>query len=175
MGQRLARSSLKTAHDAYDHFLIQLFLEGETRVRVGGRDVVARPGDLWVVDMLEPMAADNSTLSSLSLVVPRSLVEGGLRDPGAHHQRMIRGGAPTAQIFASYLRTLAAGMGDLPSAEAEQLAPATLRLTEALLNAGPGEPRAEVEPSAAEQALLFAARRLIEDRLADPDPGAPRY
>lgn len=170
-GQRFSRSALKTARDADDHLLIQLFLDGETRARVGGREVTARRGDLWIVDMLEPMAADNPAFCNLSLVVPRQLVEGGLRDPGGHHQRVIRGDEPMARIFAAHLRTLAAALGELRVDDAVRLEPATLRLTEALLNAVPGGRRPELDPAGAERALLFAARRLIEERLADPALG----
>ena len=167
-GQSFARSPLRAAAEAHDHLMIQVFLGGDTRTRVGGREVIARPGDIWVIDMLEPMAAENSTFRNVSMVAPRALIGDALLNPGGHHLRAISGDEPVARIFASYLQTLVDSLDALSGEEAAGLVPATLRLAEALLNARPGEARPEIDPAGAERALMFAARRLIEERLADP-------
>ena len=167
--QGFERSELKVARDAHDHLMIQVFRSGGTRARVGGRELSAGPGDIWVIDMLEPMASETSDFANVSIVAPRALVAGGLRDPDAHHLRRIGGDQPIARLFSAYLDTLVGALGELSAAEATQLVPATLRLTEALLNAAPGAERAGIDRREGDRALLLAGRRLIEARLADPE------
>lgn len=168
VAQPFRRSPLTVAHDPQDLFMIQMFIEGETAARVAGREVIAKPGDIWIIDLAEPIDAVNSDFRNISIVVPRSRIEGNLRAPDAHHLRRIAADTPMARIFRNFLIGLSGGVGAMTLADAAELAPATSRLTEALLNVGANGGRAEIDRSAAAQVLRHAARRMIEANLADP-------
>ncbi|WP_158964944.1 AraC-like ligand-binding domain-containing protein [Chachezhania sediminis] len=169
VAQRFQRSALKVAHEPHDMFMLQMFRTGETRAQIGAREVIARPGDIWVIDLAEPIDAVNSDFHNLSIIVPRSLIEGNLRSPDAHHLRRIPADTPMARIFGNFLAGLMGSVGSMTLADAAELAPATARLSEALLNVGTGHSRPEMDASAADQVLCLAARRLIESHLTDPD------
>ena len=169
VAQPFSRSPLKVAHEPNDMFMIQVFAEGETRARIGTREVVAGPGDFWIIDLAEPIEAVNSDFQNFSIVVPRSLIERNLRNPDGHHLRRIPGDAPMARIFNSFLQGLDGSVGSMTVGEAAELAPATARLSEALLNIDTGHSRADMDGSAAEQVLRLTARRMIEINLAEPE------
>ena len=75
--QDFDRSRHKIARDGMDGFLLQFYASGRSMSRRGSGET-AGPGDLYLIDMAQPLATTTSDHDHLSLVVPRRLLEGRL-------------------------------------------------------------------------------------------------
>ena len=167
-GQTFRRDRLKVLSEGLDHYIIQVFTEGQTSGRFGGRQAQASPGDIWVLDMASELDAENTQFHNLSLVVPRAMIAPALRAPDMQHGRTIPADTPIARIFRTYLASLTASLGTLTPGDAAALTPTTSRLVEALLNSRDDAPRPEMAMQTSEMATLFTAKQAIEQHLSDP-------
>ena len=52
-GQAFERSARRLSVDPVDHFLIQLYLGGNSETKRGSCDVEVKPGDIFLLDMAE--------------------------------------------------------------------------------------------------------------------------
>lgn len=76
-----------------DGFLLQFYASGQSMSRRGAGET-AGPGDLYIIDMAQPLATATTDHDHLSLVVPRRLLEGRLIGSGNNHERVLPAGLP---------------------------------------------------------------------------------
>ncbi|MBQ3302225.1 MAG: hypothetical protein IJH04_08810, partial [Eggerthellaceae bacterium] len=73
--QRFARTRRMIRRDGMDHFLIQVYHKGGYRGDVDGESIDLRPGEVSILDFAKPLATQADSSDTLSLIVPRSMLE----------------------------------------------------------------------------------------------------
>lgn len=163
--QRFERAPLKVARDNLDYYLIQTHVSGSQTLRRGGRDVTARPGDLFIIDLADRHAATTTDFVNLSLVVPRRLLAPLLLRPDSQGGRVLRQDHALTALAVKHLHTLSDLLGSLSPDEAAQTIDPTLNLVAAALNS-----YADLAPAdggSVAVSLLMRAKTEIEKRLQE--------
>ena len=165
--QSWTRSPLTIARDGMDHYMIQLYEAGHLRCD-HRRGSVEMPVDgLIVFDLSQEVRAHTDDFSNISLIVPRPMLEGALRSAEDQHMRVLTSAEPLVAVLREHMQSVKNHADRLDIRQALELAPVTVGLAAACLNASvrdtPGG------PGAVETVLLAAIRREIEARLGDPD------
>jgi AraC-like DNA-binding protein len=160
------RSPSTIARDGMDHYMIQLYEEGSQDVSWSGGSTGTRAGGLMVYDLAQEMSARTADFTNLSLIIPRSLLEPALRQPDDQHMRALHDTEPLVTVLRDHMRSLKVCADRLSWREAMDLAPVTIGLLGACLNASIRDTPGGAE--AMERVLLSSLKREIENRLGDP-------
>ncbi|ALS65480.1 helix-turn-helix domain-containing protein [Pandoraea apista] len=166
--QRYVRDKRTIAQGGLDHYLIHVLVAGSIRGNFAGRDVVAAPGSICVIDLARTYECDVDAGVRLATTVPRAGIETllGSRDL---HGFVLKPGLPITRLLVEYLRGLHAVSADLSASEdiAVQDALVTL-LTAGLTSAPPAqaEPKSVLGRALRERLLAF-----IENHLGHPELG----
>lgn len=160
-GQRFERSSLRTARDGLDHYLVQTHLTGSQKMMRGSREVECKAGDLMVIDLADRHDAVTDDFTQLTLVVPRPLLAPLLKEPDSQEARVLSAGSALTDLAVNHLKTLYSVLGTLSGNDAPQVIQPTLQLIASALNGS----AADVENGTAGVALhLFAQARVEIER-----------
>lgn len=159
--QQFERSAGMARRDALDHFLIQIYRSGGYRGTAGERSVEVRAGEVSVLDLAKPMATRADDSQTLSLMVPRVLLD-ALLPTDRLHGTVLRG--ELAGLFADCAQALYARLPALTAADA----PVVIR---PLLELFAGVAAPCVAPSAPprsdpQELALARAKRHVERHLA---------
>lgn len=161
--QRYDRSKSKLGRDGQDEYLLQFYLDGKCGPRNKGADTCARPGDLFIVDAAQPLATETTRSEFLNLVVPRRLLAPLLRTPDELSMHVLNGQQGTVALLRDHLLALYRRAGQLTTADAQSILPATLHLAAAAVNSAVTEENAQ-----SFRACLFGSIcRHLNDRLTD--------
>lgn len=166
--QRYVRNKRTIAQGGLDHYLIHVLVAGSIHGNFAGRDVVAAPGSICVIDLARTYECDVDAGVRLATTVPRAGIETllGSRDL---HGFVLKPGLPITRLLVEYLRGLHAVSADLSASEdiAVQDALVTL-LTAGLASAPPAqaEPKSVLGRALRERLLAY-----IENHLAQPELG----
>lgn len=166
--QNFSRSPLKVAADGLDHYMLQIYRRGTASTRLGRRDVLARPGDVFVIDLAASYDAVHPDYENFTLVVPRALIADQLERPDSQHCRVIPAAAPLARLFREMVSTVYETAEETTLDDGVRMVSPLLRLTEALLNSDIGGHPQDVDMNAIEHAGLVRAKRHVEIHLKDP-------
>ncbi|WP_026783207.1 helix-turn-helix domain-containing protein [Pleomorphomonas koreensis] len=161
--QDFDRSRYKIARDGMDGYLLQFYLRGQSATR-GSNAEVAGEGDLYVIDMAQPLATSTSDHDQISLVVPRRLMTPRLDGPDGVHMRVIPAGLPLVSLFRDSLKSFQGQIDGMSRREAEAALPPLLDLAAAAIN-GHVDERSMAGVNLAQ---FVAVRRHVEERLLDP-------
>lgn len=159
------RSRYKIARDGMDGYLLQFYLNGQSARRSGSNSHVAGEGDLYVIDMAQPLATSTTDHQQLTLVVPRRLLAPHLDQPDAVHMQVIPAALPLVSLFRDSLKSLYCQLDDLTCREAEAVLPPLLGLAAAAINGQVDERGA----GGVQLARFSAIRRHVENHLLDPN------
>jgi len=162
--QDFDRSRYKIARDGMDGYLLQFYLRGQSATRGGSNAEVAGEGDLYVIDMAQPLATSTSDHDQISLVVPRRLMAERLDGPDGVHMRVVPAGLPLVALFRDSLKSLQRQIDGMSRREAEAALPPLLDLAAAAIN-GHVDERSMAGVNLAQ---FVAVRRHVEERLLDP-------
>jgi len=166
--QRYVRDQRTIAQGGLDHYLVHVVVEGSIRGNFAGRDVVAAPGGICVIDLARTYECEVDAGMRLATTVPRAGIDKllGSRDL---HGFVLKGGRPITRLLVEYLRGLHTVSADLSASEdiAVQDALVTL-LAAGLANAPPAqaEPKSVLGRALRERLLGF-----IDNHLAHPELG----
>lgn len=162
--QQFDRSPRKIAKDGLDHYLLQFYTSGRCGRRVDGLHHATQPGDLWVTDLSQPLMTEITPASCINLVIPRARIAHLLKQPDAHHQRIIKGHQPLVRMLLGHVQTVFECGAHIALAQAPQIQALSVSLAAAVLNEA-------VTPDVAPQvqhALKVCIRRHIQDNLESP-------
>jgi AraC-like DNA-binding protein len=162
--QDFDRSRQKIARDGMDGYLLQFYLSGHSASRTSGEEAMARPGDLYVIDMAQPLATRTSDHEQISLVVPRRMLAARIGHPDGHHQQVIPARLPLVSLLRESLQSLCRHLDAMSPQEGEAAMRPLLDLAAAAINSRV----AEDQTANVNLALVAAVRRHIEERLLDP-------
>ncbi|HLD67688.1 MAG TPA: helix-turn-helix domain-containing protein [Pseudomonas sp.] len=161
--QTFDRPAAKIGRDGLDHLLLQFYVNGHCRERNNKLADDTQSGDLWITDLGQPLASEVSTAANISLILPRSLISPLLRQPDAHHQRIIKSHEPLSRLLRSHMHMLLQTAPDMTVTDAHAITRPTLELAAATLN---GACHGQCEAGVVVGVRLQIAR-YIESRLAD--------
>lgn len=164
-GQDFDRSRYKIARDGMDGFLLQFYLKGRSASRGGSNSEVAGEGDLYVIDMAQPLSTATTDHDQISLVVPRRLISARLDSPDASHMRVIPAGLPLVALFRESLKSFHAQADNMTRSDAEAVIGPLLDLAAAAIN-GHADERSVAGVNLAH---FVGLRRHVEDNLLDPN------
>ncbi|MGH8259485.1 MAG: hypothetical protein ACREUG_07315, partial [Steroidobacteraceae bacterium] len=168
---RYLRSVLHVARGAYDHYQITFNFSGEVHYRSGRHSVIARAGDIVIVDNARETdayvhAPDGGSAHQLALFVPRAALAPLRRVPGAAHLLLLSHERPLARSVHEHLSQLLEAIGlESPAAVRARTQEMIALLAGGVGAAGPLAPtmRRTAHRSAAE-----SLERFIEWRLDSP-------
>lgn len=162
--QDFDRSRYKIARDGMDGYLLQFYLRGQSARRSGSNSHVAGEGDLYVIDMAQPLATSTSDHEQLTLVVPRRLLAPQLDQPDGVHMRVVPATMPLVSLFRDSLKSFYGQIDAMSCRDGEAAVPPLLGLAAAAINGHVDE-----RGIADVQTARFAAiRRHVEAHLLDP-------
>lgn len=166
--QRYKRDKATIARSGLDHYLIHVVVAGSIRGNFDGRDVVAAPGGICIIDLARPYECKVDAGERLATTVPRAGIDKllGRRDV---HGLVLRAGHPMTRLLIDYLCGFHAVSGQLSASEDVAVQDALITLLSAgLSNTAP----IQDEPaSVLGQALRVRALAYIDRHLADPALG----
>lgn len=171
-GHGFRRDATTIARSGVDHFLVQLYTEGNYVGAAGGHEIEVRAGDICVFDLSRPASTATSDFANINLVVPRSALAPLLASPEAMHGLVLRGDTPRGSMLSGQMRELHRQMPRLGGDEAKLLIDATFHLAAACL--GPSADGRAAARRAIETTTLGAVKAHIARRLGDPDLGPDR-
>ena len=166
--QRWERSPRLMARDGMDHYMIQLYEKGDMlwETKTGTRSF---PTDgLVIFDLAQPAVSRTNNFANISLLIPRSMLEDQLTSADDQHLRVLTGEEPMVQLLRDHMSSLKALSSRMTARQGAEIAPATVGLAAACLNAAASPDRPN-QASGVAFAKLTRARRHIEARLDDPD------
>lgn len=103
--QYCQRSLSLIAQTDLDFYLLQLILAGEYRGDFDGTDLLARPGDMFLLDLTRPLNSLKEAGSRITLVIPRTEI-GGQWAMRSLHGVVLRGSVPTNRLLFNFIVTL---------------------------------------------------------------------
>ena len=104
--QQFKRSPKLLAQDGIDHFLLQIYRCGRNTGVCGGKPFDARPGDVFLLDLSQPLETQVDDFDNFTLVIPRSLLCRYLPNPEYLHGRLLKRESPLAQLLKEHLFSL---------------------------------------------------------------------
>ncbi|OIR09126.1 transcriptional activator FeaR [mine drainage metagenome] len=161
--QEFSRSRHKLARDGMDGYLLQFYMKGQCASRIEETLPTVGRGDLYLLDMAQPVATRTNEHEHLSLVVPRRLLAPRLLAPDNRHQTVIHGQRPLVSLLRESLTSFYTHLHSMSVSEAESALFPLLDLAAATINNKVNEDNAHV----AELALFTAIRRYVDDNLMD--------
>ncbi|WP_370674849.1 helix-turn-helix domain-containing protein [Pleomorphomonas sp. PLEO] len=162
--QDFDRSRYKIARDGMDGYLLQFYLSGRSATRGGSNSEVAGEGDLYMIDMAQPLATSTTDHDQISLVVPRRLLSTRLESPDASHMRIIPAGLPLVTLFRESLKSFHGQIDNMSRREAETVMQPLLDLAAAAINGHVDER----SMAGVNLAHFVGLRRYVEENLLDP-------
>jgi AraC-like DNA-binding protein len=164
VGQYFQRKSPLIARDGLDHCIIQVYQSGTTRGQWGRRHSAVQPGDVFLLDLAQPLDSCASDFRNLTLVLPRDLLTPHLGAPERLHGQSLARNSPRGRLLGQHIRTLWEVATTLNSDEAQRIAQGLVHLIGAYFGAG----RVEEDRPETGAVLLETVRRHIADQLTDP-------
>jgi AraC-like DNA-binding protein len=159
------------ARDGMDHYMIQLYEYGEMvwETDTGTRSLPKN--GLMVIDLSQELRTKTSDFQNLSLIVPREMLDGALKSPSDQHMRVLGGEEPMVTLLRDHMVSLKGLAGRMTQQQAMEIAPATVGLAAACLNAAVNQ-ESPAERGGVVLAQLTVIRRFIEANLSEPDLSA---
>lgn len=162
--QNYSRTRKLIAQGGLDHYVLQLITGGNLRGDFNGIDVVAKPGDIIIIDLTQTVESQASAGSRITVTIPRNDLEGmvGWRNL---HGLILSANAPVTRLLFDYLHSLQSLIGKLGKAEAKSAQEAMLTLLGAGIN---GVDREEMQRLPVNLPMRKSILAYIDDNLFNP-------
>jgi AraC family transcriptional regulator, positive regulator of tynA and feaB len=156
--------SLKSADD--DDVLLCRIAAGTVTAHQDGRDVVAFPGDVYLLDPRRPFTLEVGAASSLVLKVPRVEMEARLGDLAAFTALLLPRGQATSALASDFLSMAVKRADDLDPSVGVSIAQQVLDLVAIAFGARVGT---AAKLSTPRLATLTRLKSVIETRVCNPE------
>ncbi len=168
--QRWTRSPSIMARDGMDHYMIQFYERGQMLWDTTKGSFSVPENGLVIFDLAQEVVVETNNFANLSLIVPREMLADQLKAADDQNLRILHNAEPMVPLLRDYLSSLKRLAPRITGEQALQIAPATVGLVAACLNAAVGD-----EPSqqlGAGLVRLTAMRKFIEANLSEPELSA---
>ncbi|MGP3916911.1 AraC-like ligand-binding domain-containing protein [Nonomuraea sp. 10N515B] len=145
--------------------VIRLQLSGHPVVEQNDRQVLARPGELVLVDLSQPVRVAGAAHHQVSVAVPRALLPPARRD--IRDLAAVSLAGRHGALVAGLVRQIAADLDGYAGVGASRIGDAILDLTAAALADRAG--REALTSEQRERVLMLRVESFVEQRLGDPD------
>ncbi|WP_193172632.1 helix-turn-helix domain-containing protein [Nisaea nitritireducens] len=171
LGQSWKRTPSIMARDGMDHYMVQLYERGQMQWEdsSGLRELPEK--GLVIFDLAREMASRTNDFANISLIIPRDMLEGALKSQNDQHLRTLSGEEPMVKLLRDHMMSLKALASQMSHRQAIEIAPATVGLTAACLNAAIDQ-EAPSQTAGVAMAQLTMIRRFIEANLSESDLSA---
>ena len=102
--QKYLRTQKHIARSDLDHYMLQLVTSGSECGDFDGNIISVRSGDISIVDSLRPMKSQVTSGSTLTVMIPRSLIDGNIK--GKLHGVVLQSEAPTTRLLTNCIQSL---------------------------------------------------------------------
>lgn len=161
--QHFQRSPKLIAQDGIDHFLLQIYRSGRNIGYCGKRPLHARPGDVFLLDLSQPLETSTDDFDNLTLVIPRTLLCRYLEAPEKLHGRLLPRESPLAKLLSEHLHALWRSASQATSEEAQAMSEGVTALAAAYF----GQLAVPESAPAVQVASAAAIRQYIAGHFAD--------
>ncbi|MEP3114795.1 AraC family transcriptional regulator [Nisaea sp.] len=161
------RSPSIMARDGMDHYMIQLFEHGQMQWEDGTGLRELPKGGLIVFDLAQAVKTRTNDFCNLSLIIPRTMMDGALKPQFDQHLRVLAKGEPMVKLLRDHMLSLKSVSDRMSVRQAIEVAPATVGLAAACLNAAVDRENPHQGAGIA-LAQLTVIRRFIEANLSEP-------
>lgn len=168
------RNSYNIGHSGIDHVQVVVVKQGNKCIEIDGRKIIARAGDIILVDQARPyttqsniLGQEHGTFETLNFVFARQKIEAFLPYPHLYHGQTLNPKDPMVAILRDFLLSVSQQVKHLNQAQADQLAQPIIELMATALNKHPDV--AEQGKSALASANSLRIRRFIDEHIANPD------
>jgi AraC-like DNA-binding protein len=162
--QRGVRSARKARRDGLDHYVIELYTHGGNLGETPSGSFEAGAGTVNVTDMARPLTVISGEAHSLTLTIPRPLLDARLPADANLHGLVLADGP--GSFLADYLMLLSRQLPRLGEGDAAWLSQGTVAMVAACL-APSMTPRDEIL-APVNAVLVGRVERLVESMLDDP-------
>ncbi|MBN9548307.1 MAG: helix-turn-helix domain-containing protein [Alphaproteobacteria bacterium] len=164
--ETLERTARTIARSNIDHISLTLHSQGGFGLDIEGRASEVNTGDLCILDMTRRSALRSSDYKSLTLVLPRALLEPHIADLDALHGRVLPRASALNAMLAAHMRQLHAQAPSLALPDIHAAAQGTAAMVAAF--AGASSDGRDLIARVAAGASLRACRKVIDANLHDP-------
>lgn len=161
--QRGVRSARKARRDGLDHYVIELYTHGGNFGETPAGDFEAGTGTINVTDLARPLTVSSGDARSLTLTVPRTLLDAHLPANANLHGLVLADGP--GSFLADYLLLLRRQLSRLGEGDAAWLSRGTVAMVAACLAPSMKPPDEVSAPVNA--VLLGRVEHLVESMLGD--------
>ena len=165
----LERSAQTIARSGLDNIGVTTYFAGGCELDAEGRVTEVHPGDVFILDLARRCTVRSPDYASLTIVLPRAMLEPLLPNLDELHGLVLKKGTPLATMLVHHLQILFREAPALGVAEARAAARGTAALIAVF--AGASVNGRDDSAQAATAASLQALRRAVEANLANRDLG----
>lgn len=108
------RTAERVAKDGFDHFTVQLLVEGAFEIDSGGGYVVLQPGQIVLLDMTRPVRNRMLAAHVVTASISREVVHAALGSTANQHGRLIE--CDKALLLADYMKSLTVRASEIAEA-----------------------------------------------------------
>lgn len=163
------RTAPLIARSGLDNISLVVYAKGGCALDADGRASEVRAGDICFLDKLRPISLRAPEYDSLTLILPRAMLEPHIADIDGLHGRILKKSNPLNAMLVNHLQTLFAEAPALGLADGRLAANGTAALIAAF--AGPSARGRDTIARSESAMSLHAVRRFIEGHLHHPDLG----
>lgn len=170
LAQRWSREPLTIARDGMDHYMIQLFEAGNMIAEHDGGVTEAPRNGLVVFDLARPVNSRTDNFTNMSLVLPRTMLDGMLKSADDQHMRALSGNEPMVALLRDHMLSLKRLAPRMTAAQAVEIGPATAGLAAACLNGSMDDIALGAgRPTLREASVMERCRTFVEANLSRAD------
>ncbi|QKD05409.1 helix-turn-helix domain-containing protein [Mesorhizobium loti] len=164
--ETLERNARTLARSNIDHISLTVRSQGGFGLDIEGRATEVHTGDICVLDMTRRSTLRSTDYKSLTLVLPRTLLEPHVADLDTLHGRILPRDSALNTMLAAHMRLLYAQAPALMLPDIHAAAQATAAMVAAF--AGPSSDGRDMIAQISAGASLKACRKMIDANLHDP-------
>ena len=131
--QYCARTTRLVAQTDLDFYLLQLILAGDYRGDFDGVDLLARPGDMFIMDLARPMKSKKEAGARITIVIPRRDLNDSWQNKNLHGV-VLKGDVATNKLLFNFIISVDSLLGEMGVNSISRAQEALMMLLDAALS-----------------------------------------
>lgn len=165
--QYCTRTPSLIAQTDLDFYLLQVIIAGDYRGDFAGRDLYARPGDMFILDLTRPLHSLKEPGARITLVIPRKEI-GTARAMQNLHGVVLRGNVPINRLLFDFIVSLDSLVDSMETHAMPAVQESLMMLLDAALS---GVPLTHGQHMSINLSMRQRIIEHIDRHLADPELG----
>lgn len=131
--QYCTRSTRLIAQTDLDHYLLQLVLAGEYRGDFNGTNMSVSPGDIFIMDLTQPLVSKKDAGARLTIVISRSELNKKWANKNLHGF-VLKAGNSTNKLLADFMLSIDSSLDNMDDTAVQGVQKALINLIDAALS-----------------------------------------